>query len=46
MSIWFRRRDGQGRRYYYSVSVPWFFALTFVAILVALVLPLLLKLLG
>jgi hypothetical protein len=33
MSLWFRRKDAEGRRYYYSVSVPWFWIITVVVLL-------------
>jgi hypothetical protein len=42
MSIWFRGKKRNGKKYYYSVSIPWMLLLiTLIGILFALLLPLL-----
>ena len=40
MSIWFRRRDKQGRVHWYLVGVPWFLIVIVLAVALALLLPL------
>jgi hypothetical protein len=41
MSLWFRKRDKQGRLYYFSVNIPFLFAVAVMGILLALLLPVL-----
>jgi hypothetical protein len=41
MSFWLRRRDKQGRVYWYSVSVPYLVVIAVLGIILALVLPIL-----
>jgi hypothetical protein len=38
MSLWFRGKNRQGRRYYYSVSIPWGLLLTVIVIILMLLL--------
>jgi hypothetical protein len=44
MSLWFRKRDKQGRLYYFSVDIPLLFVVAVIGILVALLLPVLARL--
>ena len=42
MSVWFRGKFQQGKKYYYSVSIPClFFLITLIGIVIALLFPLL-----
>jgi len=42
MSLWFLGKKQHGRKYYYSVSIPWpFIWITLIGIVIALLLPLL-----
>jgi hypothetical protein len=42
MSLWFRGKNRQGKRHYYSISIPWgLILMILIAIFVALLLPLL-----
>ena len=40
MSLWFRRRDKQGRVHWYLVGVPWVLVIVVIGLAIALLLPL------
>jgi hypothetical protein len=42
MSLWFRGKNRQGKRHYYSISLPWGLLITLIAMLFALLLQLVL----
>jgi hypothetical protein len=41
MSLWFRKRDKQGRLHYFSVNIPLLLVVAVIGILLALLLPVL-----